>query len=295
MKKRLVTLMVAGTLLCSTLAGCSSASDTETAETLQTQEETVVEDTDTTIDESVEEEITEEEIDVETLEDATTVTEAEPMTFEREDFTLNACVTNFGEDYEGRDYRLIVNDYTYSSNEYMDMEIMTELANRGYDIDGFTVTWMVAANESGEWSNDEYSVDYYSFENTDEYFVKLYPVFIKTDNIDSERIVYNTNCEKDDLTHYKIRENTDTNVYYAIHQAVADMKADENYEEIDFKIPDSYFKTMTEKSLINNVASEEDIIVKDLTLNDWYNGMIYAMFVSKTVDLDGLFDHDCTS
>ena len=73
------------------------------------------------------------------------------------------------------------------------------------------------------------------------------------------------------------------------------MKADENYEEIDFKIPDSYFKTMTEKSLINNVASEEDIIVKDLTLNDWYNGMIYAMFVSKTVDLDGLFDHDCTS
>ena len=201
MRKKLITALLVTALLCTTLVGCSSASDTETAETLQTQEETVVEDTDTTTDESAEEEITEEEIDVETLEDETEVTESEPMTFEREDFTLKACVTNFGEDYEGRDFRLIVTDCTYSSNQYMDMEIMTELANRGYDIDGFTVTWMVALNENGTWNGDK-TVNYFSFENTDEYFVKLYPVFIKTDNIDSERIVYNTNCDRDNLTYY---------------------------------------------------------------------------------------------
>ena len=69
------------------------------------------------------------------------------------------------------------------------------------------------------------------------------------------------------------------------------MKADENYEEINFNIPDSYFKTKTEESIINYLSGE-DIAVKDLNLNDWYNGMIYAMFVSKTVDLDGLFDFD---
>lgn len=61
MKKRLVTLIVAGTLLMSSLAGCGSVSDTETDTTPQAQEETVVEnaETPTETEESTVEETTE--------------------------------------------------------------------------------------------------------------------------------------------------------------------------------------------------------------------------------------------
>ena len=294
MEKKLITTFLVTTLLCTTLAGCGSVSDTERDETSQVQEETIVEETSIEVEDGTVEEET--VVETETVKE-TEVIEAEPMTFDRENYILKACVTNFSEDYVNpkHDYRLIANDFTYSVNDYMDIEIMTELANRGYDISDFTVSWMVAVNESGTWSNGELSANFNGFTDSDEEFVKLYPIFIKNGDFDSSRIVYNTNSNKNDLTEYKIRENTDTNVYYAIHQGVAEMKADANYIEIDFKIPDSYFKTETEKSLLENVSYEESIIVKDLTLNDWYNGMIYAMFVSKTVDLDGLFDHDCTS
>lgn len=287
MKKKFFAMLMATTMIVG-LVGCGSSEEVS-----ETPAETIVEETSIETEVSTVEEIV---VETETVEE-TEVVEAVPMTFEREDFTLYACVTNFGEDYSNpyNDYRLIFNDYTYSSNKYMDTEIMTELANRGYDIEDFVVTWMIACNETGTWTNGELTYDYFGFDNTDEYEVKLYPIFIKYGEVDSERIIYNTNSNKEDLTEYAIRKNTDTNVYYAIHQAVADMKADENYEEINFNIPDSYFKTKTEKSLLENVSSEDSIIVKDLTLNDWYNGMIYAMFVSKTVDLDGLFDHDCTS
>lgn len=290
-KKILVTMLM--TSLVVGLVGCGSA---EEVTEIPTSTETIVEETSIEAEETVVEETTVVETVVETVEE-TEVVEAEPMTFEREDFTLYTCVTNFGENYSNphNDYRLINSGYTYSVNDYMDIEIMTELANRGYDISDFTVSWMVAVNKNGTWSNGELTYGYSEFADSDEEFVKLYPIFLKTNGIDSSRIVYNTNSNREDLTEYAIRENTDTNVYYAIHQAVADMKADENYVEIDFKIPDSYFKTKTEESLIENVSTEESIIVKNLTLNDWYNGMIYAMFVSKTVDLDGLFDHDCTS
>lgn len=47
MKKRLVTLIVAGTLIMSSLAGCGSVSDVETDATPQAQEETVVENVET--------------------------------------------------------------------------------------------------------------------------------------------------------------------------------------------------------------------------------------------------------
>lgn len=285
MKKKFFAMLMATTMIVG-LVGCGSSEEVS-----ETPAETIVEETSIETEVSTVEEIV---VETETVEE-TEVVEAVPMTFEREDFTLKACVTNFGEDYEGKDYSLIVNNYTYSSNEYMDTEIMTELANRGYDIEDFIVTWMVACNETGTWSNGELTVDYFEFDDTDEYEVKLYPIFIKYGEVDSEKLVYNFNRNKEDLSEYSLTgTDNDANVWYAIHQGVADMKADENYEEINFNIPDSYFKTKTEESIINYLSGE-DIAVKNLNLNDWYNGMIYAMFVSKTVDLDGLFDYDSTS
>lgn len=59
MKKRLVTLIVAGTLIMSSLAGCGSVSDTETDVTPQATEETFVEDAETPAEESTVEETTE--------------------------------------------------------------------------------------------------------------------------------------------------------------------------------------------------------------------------------------------
>lgn len=284
MKKKFFAMLMATTMIVG-LIGCGSSE-----EVTETPAETIVEETSIETEESTVEETV---VETETVEE-TEVVEAVPMTFEREDFTLYACVTNFGEDYSNpyNDYRLINNDYTYSSNKYMDTEIMTELANRGYDIKDFVVTWMIACNETGTWTNGELTYDYFGFDNTDEYEVKLYPIFIKYGEVDSEKLVYNFNRNKEDFTEYSLTgTDNDAKVWYAIHQGVADMKADENYEEINFNIPDSYFKTKTEESIINYLSGE-DIAVKDLNLNDWYNGMIYAMFVSKTVDLDGLFDFD---
>ena len=35
--------------------------------------------------------------------------------------------------------------------------------------------------------------------------------------------------------------------------------------------------------------AESESVCENITINDWYNGLIYAMFVSETVDLNGYF------
>lgn len=301
MKKRLLALLLTGTMVMTLLAGCGSESNTETVATSQVQEETVVEDAETP-SETIIEETTVEEVEntveetTESIEETTVeekeVVEAEPMTFERTNFKLRTCFTNFGDDYPStqNEYRVYNNGNSFNTNDYIDIDIMTELSNRGYDISNFVVTWMVAENNSGICKTENYSCSFSKFEDTDEPLVKLYPIFIKYDGVDTTKLIYNFNKDKEDLLNYKLTgTDNDGAVWYKIHEEVVKMKSDENYEEIDFKIRESYFKSNVEES-IHKYLETDTVEIKDLTLNDWYNGMIYAMFESKTVDLDGLFD-----
>lgn len=295
MKKKFLSILVLTLLI--GLVGCSSPS-----EEAATQEETIVEQESSEVEETTTDEASEEteavigEETEDIVEEAETVEEEIPdeeLTFEREDHVITACVTNLSID---SDFGVLVSESknTYSTNDYMNVEIMTELYNRGYDIEGFTVTWMVALNEDGsaKWTFDngeESEISYGKVDDSEERYIKLYPLFIKDENIDKSKIVGNYYNAGDC---WNLNPNVDSNSGYweAIHKAIYDMKNDENYEEIDFKIPDTNFKTYIEAKAQKRQANDENVLIKDFTLNDWYNGMIYAMFESKTVDLDGFFD-----
>lgn len=276
MKKRLLTMMLATTMIVG-LVGCGSSE-----EVTKTPVETIVEAEETVVEETI---IEETEMVVETVE-LTEVVEAEPMTFEREDVSITACMTNLGRGGEFRDkYMIGEEDDVYSSNDFLDVEVMTELANRGYNIDDIIITWHVAVNEDGESEWDVYGKDTYGkVDDSGERFAKLYPVIIKTENIDESKEVYNYYLN--DVYHGNPDGNADA--WYAVAQATKDMKADENYEEIDFNIPENSW-TEYYQSYIDETYAESESVCKNITINDWYNGLIYAMFVSETVDLNGYF------
>lgn len=286
MKKRLLTLLLTGTLTMSMLAGCGSASDTETDATSQAQEETVVEDVETPTEEIVVEETAVEE-STEMVEETTEVAEAEPITFERENHIITACMTNLSS--ETTFGRLVAEDAdTFNTNDYLDVDVMTELLKRGYDIEGFTVTWMVAVNEDGvsNWA-DLGELAYSKVNDTGEHYAKLYPLFIKDSNVDTSRNLWNKYSGNDCWIGV---EEYNSDAWNIVHKAIYDMKQDENYTEIDFNIPDTDFVKYFESVSQARQADDENVLIKNFTINDWYNGMVYAMFESKTIDLDGFFD-----
>lgn len=285
MKKRIFAMLMATTMIVG-LIGCGS-SEAVVNTPAETPVEMIVEETSIETEETVVEETTVEEMEAvtETLEE-TEVVEVEPLTFERENIVMTACMTNLGRGGESYDkYMIGEKDDTYNSNDFLDVEVMTELANRGYNIDDLTITWMVAVNENGESEWAVYGKDTYGkVDDTDNHFAKLYPIFIKTENVNEEKEVYN--YFPTDV--YNGDSNGNADSWYAIAQATKDMKADENYEEIDFNIPQN---TWTEyyQSYIDENYTGDDSVCEGMTINDWYNGMIYAMFVSETVDLNGYF------
>ncbi len=284
-KKILVTLLM--TSLVVGLVGCGSA---EEVTEIPTSTETIVEETSIEAEETVVEETT--VVETETIEETVEeieVVEAEPMTFERKDILYPYAVTNFDK-YEKTKYAVYCNEQV-SSNEYMDLDIMTELHNRGYNIENFVVCWMPALNESGTWTSHDdntYSLVFNKVNDTDDKYVNIYPVFIKYEGTDFSKPVYNMSNNFDYLTEYKLRDDNSYASWDKIIEAVDLMRADENYEPIDFKIPETYFSV--NKQAYIDKCGETDEDYKDLTLNDWYNAMIYAMFELETVDLEGMFD-----
>lgn len=282
MKKRIITTILAATMLMG-LVGCGAKEDT-----FEHIEETSIEEITVEVEETIQEsEVETEFVEETTIEENETV---EPMSFERENHVITACMTNLSSDTTFG--RLIAeNDDTYNTNDYLDIDIMTELANRGYDIDGFAVTWMVAVNEDGmsNWK-DLGQLSYSKVNDSEEHFVKLYPLFIKNGNLDFSRIIWNKYNGNDCWEHSENYNPDDDSCWNAVHKAVYDMKQDENYVEIDFNIPDTDFAKYFERVSQERQAEDENVLIKDFTINDWYNGMIYAMFESKTVDLDGFFD-----
>ena len=285
MKKKMIVTLLMTAIFIGTLAGCGTKTEEPIKAVSQTQEETVVEDVEIPTEEYIVEETTvEESKETEMVEETTEVVAAEPMTFERENIVMKACVTNLGRGGETYD-KYMIGEETYNSNDFLDIEVMTELVNRGYNIDDLTITWMVAVNEDGESEWAVYGKDTYGkVDDTDNHFAKLFPIFIKTENVNAEKEVYN--YFPTDV--YNGDSNGNADSWYAIAQATKDMKADENYEEIDFNIPQN---TWTEyyQSYINENYTGDDSVCEGMTINDWYNGMIYAMFVSETVDLSGYF------
>ena len=256
MKKRLLALLMATTMAAGAV-GCGST--TEPAEETATVEETT--------EEAEAEEVEEEPVEVEEeVEEAAEVEETveeeveevvEPMTFERNNYEVEVSYANleFPDDYIG--HGDIVGLSTFNTNDYIDSEIMTELVNRGYDIDGFTVSWIVALNEDGEAGYEEFSepVKYHKFEDTDEEYVKVYPLFIKDSNIDESRQVYDIF----ETSPWYFKESYNNDAWVAINDAIVDMKADENFEEIDFHIPDvncnEYFEKVAREREADNPIS----------------------------------------
>lgn len=289
MKKRLVALLMAAAMV-SGMVGCGSSTETstaaqeeaaaepeETAEPVEAAEE-AAEEPEEAIEETAEAEETAEEEEV-----------VEPMTFERNNYVLVSAVTNITtpEDYPTSGVLFGDDENTFNTNDYIDAEIMTELYNRGYDIDGFTVSWMVALNEDGEKEYQIGTVPYKKVNDSGERYVKIHPLFIKDSNIDESRLVWNYYKESP----WVMYDNPDDAPWDAVHEAVAAMKEDPNYEEIDFHIPETQGNKDFEEAARIRQADYDKITYKDFTINDLYNGMIYAMFVSKTVDLDGFYTH----
>lgn len=289
MKKRLVALLMAAAMV-SGMIGCGSSTEMSTA----AQEEAAAEPEETAepVEEAEEAAAEPEEATEETAEAEETAEEeevVEPMTFERNNYVLVSAVTNITtpEDFPITGVLIGDDKDTFNTNDYIDTEIMTELYNRGYDIDGFTVSWMVALNEDGEYEYEIGSVPFKKVDDSGEKYVKIHPLFIKDSNIDESRLVWSYFKESP----WETNNDADVEAWYAVHEAVAAMKGDPNYEEIDFHIPETQGNKDFTNFARERQAEDERITYKDFTINDLYNGMIYAMFVSKTVDLDGFYTH----
>lgn len=298
MKTKIFATILVACMAIGSLTGCGSTAETETEVVSQTQEETVADSVEETVDETdvVEEEsdvMTEEKLEVEDVAETDVAEESEEVvekTYERKDFIIHEFVTNFDENETDYKFYLSCKD-THSSNDYLDAEIMAELDSRGYNIDNFIVTYAPAINANGNWNLDNEEVPFHSFEGISDDYVKLYPIFIKYGDVDTTKSVYNFTKINEETTEQLDLEYDDNagDTWYKIFDSIYNMKQDETFEEIDFNILECRFSNEVQKCL-DEIVLDENIKCDKVTINDWYNGMIYAMFVDKTVDLDGYFD-----
>lgn len=300
MKRKLLTVLMITMFTC--LTGCGSTAETETEVASQPQEETVAESVETTVEEAevIEEEsveeVTEESAEAEAGESEEVIEEPQEVvekTYERKDFTMNYVVTNFKPSETDYDYSLKLEE-VYSSNDYLATDVMAELESRGYNIANFVVTYEVALNDEGSWIKDDEAVPFHSFEGINDKYVKLTPIFIKYGEIDDSKLVYDfTLASDEDGSQLKFDPSNNPKAYemwYEIFNCIIKMKSDENFVGIDFKIPDTIYSRNLINAMRPHIEDDENIAIKEFTLNDWYNGMLYALFVEQSIDLDGYFD-----
>ena len=282
MKKKILLVMLTVSMIASLLA-CGKQEevveeDMAVVETIETMEEIKIEEV--TIEEPMVEEALEETVD-----EVTELTEEEKAKYQIADFVIGADATNFKES----DYLCVRTNIETNLNNFVDYEVMQELEARGYDISNFVVTWIPGVNQDGIVKVNGEDLEFMKFHDSEEAFVPLYPFFVKTAGWDDSKLVYASNSDFNDIQYYSVEEIGETTpAWLKILEGYLEMKADSDYEIINFNFVNKDFESKVNAKIAEFCTGEEGYETMDM--NEWYNAIIYSMFELKTVDLKGAID-----